>query len=201
MSETQHDDPVVERCRAAIREADWDSLVGPLLRYGIWRLRRWPGRHEERVERAKKLMTEAVSRVMLGRRRWKHPGEIPVLRFIKGVMRSVANEWLEEQHGPADDDPECDIAFDETAHSPGPSPKNERDADAPEDDPRLGEIERASAGDADLEAFVVAAMEAGPKREAIADALGWQPDKVSVQRKKLRRRLEPSPPRKPGATS
>lgn len=182
----------IERSRAAVRLADWSdpTLLAELLRYGIWRLRSLPGR-EARQQRAKELMSEALTRIMEGRRVWRQAGEVPLAAFVKGVMRSIANEWLEEHFSPADEDFVACLDADEV-------PPDVEDETTP--DPRLGGIEAAVAGDADLESYYLAVLDGPLKREQLAASLGWSTEKVSVVRKKLRRRLETAAHQKGGET-
>src|SRR5215831_17850468 len=42
------------------------------------------------------LIQEAYARVLEGKRAW--PRNLPIVVFLRGVMRSIASDWLPERH-------------------------------------------------------------------------------------------------------
>lgn len=171
---------------AAIKAADWNTLHSRLVPRAHWILKRWgwaPGRsHQPNAMEVKDLIHEALRRIYVGTQKPDYePGSDPELA-IAIAMSSIASQVakkLRREVLQADPEP-----LDGGASGPA-SPS----ADDHAEDPRLAHLNEVIKGDDDLGLFVMAVDEYGPKREDIARGLGWLPDKVSVLRKKLRRRL------------
>lgn len=128
------------------------------------------------------LIAEAVKRVLSGERNWHRDDPPNLVAFLSKVMWSICGH---ERAKLARERPDPEqVAMAARAAEP--------DADGGYDHPLLAKLDQVIADDEDLQYFVMAAEDAGPKREDIAKALDWTPEKVSVIRKKLLRRLQRS---------
>lgn len=170
----------------ALRDADLAAILptlevraNRLLAFAGWR----PGRGTQpsRLE-VQELISEAVKRVLAGNRKWHRPDDGEITGYMCKVMESIAQDARRaacRQILEADPSIVGDMLL-----------LRERvDPDA-NDEPVLALATKAAGDDAEMKDFI-SAVECGPyKREEIADLLGWPVDKVSVVRKKLRRRMD-----------
>lgn len=132
---------------------------------------------------AQELISEAVQRVLSGRRNWHRDDTPNLVGFLSNVMRSVCGHERDKRARERPD-PE-QVAMLKAAGPP---------AEGGYDHPLLTRLDEAVGNDEDLQYFVMAVEDVGPRRDDIAAELDWAPDKVSVVRKKLRRRLERGKP-------
>ena len=164
---------------AALEAVDWEGILPQLVAYAERRLLRL-GLREGRTHRpsateVKELVNEAILRCLDGRRKWDDAKSLELVPFLCGVIRSVAWEYKK-------DAARCDVIDDEMS-----APTN----DAEINDPRVGIIEELTKEDSDIEeVYLVIAVDGITRRDEIAHRLGWNPDKVSVVRKKIQRRVE-----------
>ena len=174
--------------RSALRDADWESLLPPLIAYAARRLRRagWgAGRDEEPARLSvEQLVQTAVEHCLDGTRTWDK-GTVDLAGFLRGVIRSLtSSERKKHVRAPRE--------VSDTALEHDPSPAGTPESEALEEEGRvalLAALERAARGDPDLEALYLTVLDGVTKREDIAGALGWDPGRVSAARIKLQRRL------------
>jgi DNA-directed RNA polymerase specialized sigma24 family protein len=116
------------------------------------------------------LIQEALTRVLEGKRAW--PRKLPVAVFLRGVMRSIASDWIAESHDDA-------VDIDE-----------------------IGYVNHAAAARIDMQKMfalfdddpvaqkIFAAMLEGVKGEELRQISGLAPRDYETKRTKMRRRLE-----------
>jgi len=116
------------------------------------------------------LIQEALTRVLEGKRTW--PRQLPVVVFLRGVMRSIASDWTVEGR---DDTVDVD---------------------------EIGYVNHAAAARIDMQKMLVlfdddpiaqkifAAMLEGVKGEELRQLSGLAPKDYETKRTKMRRRLE-----------
>jgi hypothetical protein len=116
------------------------------------------------------LIQEALTRVLEGKRAW--PRKLPIVVFLRGVMRSIASDWAPES---LDDSVEVDdIGF--VNHAAAARIDAQKMLSLFDDDPIAGKI------------FV--AMLEGAKGEELRAVSGLAPRDYETKRTKMRRRIE-----------
>jgi hypothetical protein len=172
--------------REALRSADWEKLLPELRTSAYFHLRRkgWAAGRDEEPSRMSvdQAVNTAIERA-LTTREWD-PEKVDLLGFLRGIIRSLTSterkaEVRAKQRiaGRAEelvipvDSHEDEIIDEEGQHE------------------LCEAVESCTTGDADLEAFYLAIIDGNVKREAIAEALGWDVDRVTAARIKLQRRL------------
>ena|GEM_PF-2434855 len=182
-------EPARERdVRAALRGAAWEALLPRLIAYARRRLRRvgwYDGRYEEpSALSVEELVQSAIARCLDGTRTWNEDDPPELEAFLCGVMKSLC--WSAKKA--ALRHPE--EAIDGDAAAPAERPSPEQELVSAEDERRvLAAIEAVTVDDGALRDLYRAVLDGHTKRDAIAVALGWTPDQVSVARRKLNRRL------------
>lgn len=176
--------------RELLNGADWSTVTPRLVRCAQHHLlsARWTSGQfgQPSAMDVTELIHEAVQRTLDGRRKWNRPDAPDLVAFLCNVMRSIcgharadaARAELRAEVDPGDDPeanplrtPEDEVAYRERVH------------------PLLQGLAEETAGDEDMELFVAAVEIVGSRREDIAEELGWSPNKVSVVKKKIQRRL------------
>jgi hypothetical protein len=175
--------------RAALRDADWTTLVERLATYAARRLR-WAGWITDRKTAAHamtpyELVNHAVDRCIEGRRHWYKDAGYPSLEsFLRWVIRSLLST---EVKADARDRAEFSADGHVEGRSEEPSPE-----DAVADRERttvIAAVEASVDGDEDLEAFYWTVLDGHVRREDIAEKLNWTAERASAARVKLQRRL------------
>jgi hypothetical protein len=173
---------------AALREADWDSLLPRLVAHAEWRLRRvgWAA-GEDREPSAMavhQVINTAVVRCLEGRRHWSDScADLEV--FLKGVVDNLV--WTAKKAALRD------------KAAPAPDAGVEAADDCPSAEDMLAAEQGRAAicaafeacvdDDAKLEDLYLAILDGHVKRDDIARTLGWSSEQVSAARVKLKRRL------------
>jgi DNA-directed RNA polymerase specialized sigma24 family protein len=116
------------------------------------------------------LLQEAMTRVLEGKRAW--PRKLPVVVFLRGVMRSIASDWIDESRDDVVD--VNDIGF--VNHA----------AAARIDLRKMFEL----FGDDPIAQRIFAAMLEGVKGKELRQLSGLAPKDYETKRTKMRRRLE-----------
>lgn len=182
------DDPL----RLALREADWEALLPGLVAYASACLRRagWAnGRDFEPSKMSvEHVVNQAIEHCLDGSRVWD-PTNVDLPGFLRGVIRSLVSaerkRYVKRRTFAASDLLEnANIAMEVTTASPEDEAVDEEARGA-----LVADVEACARGDADLEALLAAILDGNTKREQLVEALGWTPERVSVARKKLQRRL------------
>ena len=168
----------------AIKTVDWDALAPRLVararRYLHWY--GWlptSGAQPSQLD-VHEVLSEAVRRVLSGQRNWIKGHEGDIERVLCSTMRSVVMDEVKKvrRRGPLTD--EADLH----EHS------GETTSKASDDDAPIVNLAKEAAGDdEDCQLYLLAVDEGNTKREDIAAALEWTPEKVSVIAKKLQRRI------------
>jgi len=175
--------------RAALRDADWPTLLGRLANHAERRLR-WAGWITDRKTAAHamtphELVNHAVDRCLQGKRRWYKDAGYPSLEsFLCWVIRSLLSTEIK-----ADARDRADFADDGIVEGRSDEPSPE---DAVADGERtevMAAIVACADGDSDLEDFYMAVLGGHVRREDIAEKLGWTVERASAARIKLQRRL------------
>lgn len=174
--------------RSALREADWEALLPSLLAYAARRLRRagWASGRDEEPSRmsVEQLVNTAVEHCLDGTRTWD-ASNVDLAGFLRGVIRSLtSSERKKHVRAPRV------MSDDSLAYEP--SPRGDPERDAIEEERRaalLARFEGATADDPDLRALYLTILDGVTKRDDLAAALGWTPERVSAARIKLQRRL------------
>ena len=178
-----------EPLRVALREADWEVLLPRLVAYASACLRRagWAsGRDFEPSKMSvEHVVNQAIEHCLDGSRTWD-PSNVDFPGFLRGVIRSLVSaerkQYVKRRTFAASDDRIAEAM--DLADSP--------EDDAVTEEARIGllaDVAACARGDADLEALCAAILDGHVKREELVEALGWTPERVSVARKKLQRRL------------
>lgn len=138
------------------------------------------------------LLQEAVTRVMEGTRKW--PRELPIIDFMAGVMKSLANEYWKQRKRTAEagivleaetspiGEPDFAGAID-AAPSGNPGPDRELEAKC-----ELEAIEALFIGDEDALAIVMAKAE-GYTPQKIQNDFGITATRYDSKLRKIRRKL------------
>lgn len=177
--------------RAALAEADWEGLLPGLVAYASACLRRagWAnGRDFEPSKMSvEHVVNQAIEHCLDGSRTWD-PSNVDLPGFLRGVIRSLVSaerkSYVKRRTFAASDYLESsNLALEVTA-----SPEDEA-LDEESRGSLFADVEACAQGDADLEALLAAILDGNTKREQLVEALGWTPERVSVARKKLQRRL------------
>lgn len=180
----------------ALRDADWDKILPQLVDYADKRLRRlgWAkgANTLPSAAEATQLVDEAIVRSLAGDRRWNEDDPPELVAFLCGVIRSISSDEKKAvtKMGPMEsfDSPHIESELKHAVPTP-----EELVREGAWNDKRLGHLRAAIEGDEDLQLLYMAIVEEGcERRDEIAECLGWDPDKVSVLRKKLNRRLTQS---------
>jgi hypothetical protein len=175
--------------RAALRDADWPTLMERLANYAERRLR-WTGWITDRKTAAHtmtpyELVNHAVDRCIEGKRHWYKDAGYPNLEsFLRWVIRSLLSTEIK-----ADARDRADFADDGIVEGNSDEPSPE---DAVADRERTAvtaAVEACVDGDDDLEAFYMTVLDGHVRREDIAETLGWTAERASAARVKLQRRL------------
>jgi DNA-directed RNA polymerase specialized sigma24 family protein len=164
----------------AIREADSAALVPVLLdaARAILRRRNWAGGtdYQPSAMEARELVNETLTKIFEGDQSPEFDGD--VRGAIVLAMTSVATAAAKKLRR---------TKLTEDVESLEPPPVESGD------DEVLDAVRAlvAGTGDVELEEYLILGVEeCGPKREDIAEGLGWSPDKVSVVSKRLKRLIE-----------
>ena len=120
------------------------------------------------------LIQEALTRVLEGKRAW--PRKLPIVVFLRGVMRSIASDWVPESLDDAVDVDEIGCVN----HSAAARIDARKMLALFDDDPIAQKI------------FV--AMLEGARGEELRDLSGLAPKDYETKRTKMRRRLEKMSP-------
>jgi len=173
--------------RAALRGADWEAILPRLLAYANRRIRRvgwYRGvREEASAMSAEELVHTAIDRCLDGSRTWNGDGPLDLERFLCGVIKSLC--WNAKK-GALRHPTNALEDSDEASRAPS---AEEQLATAEDERAVLHAIEACTVDDADLTSFYLAVLDGNTKRDEIARVLGWTPERVSVARRKLNRRL------------
>lgn len=174
---------------AAVRAADWESILPNLLAYAAWLLR--PLGSTKSTEglgaAAEDLVHDAVMRVLRGSRRYHGSGPPNLEYLLRGAMKSIASD-RKKQAGKRSQVAEFD---DEEVAASHVVDECERIEEAHGfEDERLKHIEEVIAQDDEFMELYLAIDKDHLKRSEIAAATGWSPDKVSVVMKRLKRALQ-----------
>lgn len=116
------------------------------------------------------LLQEALTRVLEGKRAW--PRKLPLAVFLRGVMRSIASDWLADSR---DDSVDVD-AIGYVNHAAAARIDLHKMLALFADDPIAGKI--------------FSAMLQGVKGEELREVSGLSPRDYETKRTKMRRRLE-----------
>lgn len=169
---------------------DWRVLLPRLVVYARLRMRRmgWlEGRDEEpSAMSAKKLVNMAILSWREGGRRWD-PGAIDFEGFLRGVIRSIASTERRALVRREAREEALPVA------PPPPTPEDEAMA-SERDQSMIALVESCVGDDDDLQSLWLAILDDNLKREDIAAALAWPPERVTAARVKLRRRLDSAAP-------
>ena len=180
--------------RDSIRSFGWDPDQLDLLVRRARAYLSWYGWHGHRDRQAaalevKELINKAVERVLEGKRNWIAGHEGDVVHLLSRTMRSIVMDTKRavDKRSVAsgievDELPLAEIQCSGHGHCDA--------SDAYEETPLTRRARAAASGDEDCGMFLLAVEEGHTKREDIAAALDWPPDRVSVVRKKLQRRME-----------
>lgn len=175
--------------RAALRDADWPTLLGRLANYAEHKLR-WAGWITDRKTAAHamtpyELVNHAVDRCIEGKRHWYKDAGYPSLEsFLRWVIRSLLSTEIK-----ANGRDRADFAHDGVVEGKSDEPSPE---DAVADSERSAVMIAVAAcaeGDDDLEAFYTTVLDGHLRREDVAEKLGWTAERASAARVKLQRRL------------
>lgn len=187
-------DGPVRDIRRELRQAPWEEIFPELLAYARRRLANCglldrSGYVPSAVE-VRELINDAVEQVLdaeRSKRTWNEanpPGLVPLLC---GIMSSRASVFYKKwklrrvRHVP---EQEAELVPGDA----GEHPVDDQVVTGAED-PRLVHLHGAVGDDPKLLDLVEAIKLGAVERAELADLLGWQPAEVSVQRKKLQRRL------------
>jgi len=184
--------------RKALREADWEKMLPNLLAYAARRLRRmgWVnGRDEEPGPMSvEQLVNTAIEHCLDGTRTWDSTS-VDLAGFLRGIIRSLASSERKKHVRAktfAKDDLEPYVAPADSIEDEAVAEEGRREI--------LGAVEECVNDDADLSALYLAILDGHMKREDIAEALGWDVDRVTAARIKLQRRLVRTAPEMFAAT-
>lgn len=178
----------------AVREADWVALLPRLAAYAEQRLRHvgWLDGKDVSASAASVMdvVNNAIESALTGARNWKDSAAADLEQFLCGVIRSQVSSAKKKavrsrtfaSADPAEHATEHNLAVGSGDELAGLDRKWSEIGDA-----LAGSID----GDPDLEAvYLTVVADDGPtKREAIAFALQWPPERVSAARIKFKRRL------------
>jgi DNA-directed RNA polymerase specialized sigma24 family protein len=120
------------------------------------------------------LLQEALTRVLEGKRAW--PRRLPIVVFLRGVMRSIASDWVPESLDDAVDVDEIGCA----SHPAAARIDAQKMLSLFDDDPIA-------------QAIFVAMLE-GARGEELRELSGLAPKDYETKRTKMRRRLEKMSP-------
>lgn len=175
--------------RAALRDADWTTLLERLANYAERRLR-WAGWITDRKTAAHamtpyELVNHAVDRCIEGKRHWFKDAGYPNLEsFLRWVIRSLLSTEIK-----ADARDRADFADDGNVEGTSDEPSPEDAVADRERSDVLAAVAACADGDADLEAYYCTVLDGHVRREDVAEQLGWTAERASAARVKLQRRL------------
>lgn len=164
----------------AFAEADWNVLLPALLTHAHRRLAR-VGMSEGRRKKpaaaeAQEMVNDAIELALSGKRVW--PDDIDFETYLKGLIWTVVSTMKRARTTRAQ------VKLKEDLASGAPTPDR-----LAEKRRLLDDIRTLVEDDPELTALIDALDEGHEKRAAIAEALGWSVERVTLARTKLNRRL------------
>ncbi len=179
--------------RDAIRSFGWDTAqVDLLVRRGRAYLSwyGWHGRGDGQAAalEVKELINKAVERVLEGKRNWISGHEGDVVHLLSRTMRSIVMDTKRavDRHPVTPGIELEELSPAEVSREAGGGCDG---SDGDEETPLTRRATAAAGDDDDCGMLLLAVEEGHTKREDIAVALDWTPERVSVVRKKLQRRM------------
>lgn len=173
--------------KSALRDADWEKLLPSLVAYATNCLRRAGWAAGRDVEPSKmsveQIIQTAVEHCLEGKRVWD-PSVVDLGGFLRGTIRSLTSSER-KAHVRAHTFPKAEL----DAYMPLAASTEEDVVDEERQREVLAIVEACIKDDPDLELFYAAVLDGNTKREDLADALGWNADRVTAARIKLQRRL------------
>jgi hypothetical protein len=158
----------------AIRAADMTALLPKLLKAASFIIRRqgWRGGKDTKPSslEAQELVNESLTRIFEGAQRPQFDGDVGVaiVRAMESVAPSIRKKLrrltltddLDSQPVPQDEEGDGEI---------------------------LEAVQQLVSSDAELTEYLLGVCYFGPKRKSIAEGLNWEPNRVSVACKRLKR--------------
>lgn len=173
-----------------LADADWDAILPRLVKCANRYLQaaRWESGdfQQPSAMEVKELIHEAVKRTLEGRRNWNRTDEPDLAAFLCNAMRSICGH-ARSPAARAELRADADPSEDPEASAP-PTPEQEV-SHRERSHPFLEGLAEETADDEDMQMYVAAVEVVGHRREDIAAELDWSVDKVSVVKKRIKRRL------------
>lgn len=191
-----------------LREQNWEEIILRLTRHALVRARRkfWPSGSKDLQTllsgmSLQDVVSEAITRVFEGKRKW-NPIKYPdLLEYLKGVVDSILSDMVRSEENrlmrprPAMDNKSNNGCVDEDSHVSAGLWNNPSDIlSSPDKEAQKKEtfelILDLLEGDEDLQLMVIAISEGYTERSEIAQQLGKTTDEVTNMRKRLNRQLD-----------
>ena len=186
--------PQVDRATLEkLSSQDWKALYPQLTHYALLLVKslRWQTGSTDLPKgfQAQDLVNEAITLVFTGQRRW-NPGKVPVLIYLKGVIRSLASHLVES----AEHKKRQDLTVvDEETETIKEVEISDTNAPSPEDLLLVNEIAeyllKSAKGDENMQ-LVLLCLDDGMKRSEIVELTELPLKEVDNIMKRIRRALK-----------